>query len=87
MRMGYSSGVNLVIAIREGEIKCLAGDFYTHKDSFETTNIELTDKADKINVIKIRNQNEIDITANDMILTIEFFRSVVILENVLIVEV
>ena len=87
MKRTYSSGVDLKITIRNFKIIHLSGKFFNRGDTCKATEMDLTDKTYEIDRIIIRNPNEILVTGDFMHIYIEYFESVLILEEDLIIEV
>jgi len=87
MKHKYCDGTDLIIKMENGKIVNIKGWFYDRVDSCKPTHKNITNEIGNIENIKIRYPHEILMCVTDIILNIEYFTSLIVLETTLIIEV
>lgn len=85
----YPSGRNFYILKYNGIFLCCYGDFYLHGDHCKPNFVQLKDIVNKrnINTVSIRNPSMTNIYGEEIEICIEYFKSITILDNRIVVEV
>jgi len=87
MKCRYCDGVDLKICCINNKLEQLDGWFYERGDSWGPTYVNLLDEIKIVDEIRIQNPNIIKIHSYDYNIHVEYFTSVMIINNTLIIEV
>lgn len=87
MNKKYCDGVNLNIAFKDGKITQLNGLFYLRGDSWKPTYVDLMEELEVVNIIRIQNPNIINVYSWDCNMHVEYFTSIMIINDLLIIEI
>lgn len=87
MKLDYPEGKHLKIFIKNEKIYTLTGYFYMKGSTWPAEYLDLSDKIDTVDVIRMQRPNMTEIYSTDAHIFIEHFDSLTILDGILIIEI